>query len=79
MLKFSAAATYVGSTFDSSIASGDLDLPAYTRVDVSAVWHVSPRLETYLVIDNLTDEQYEQFVGLEARGIAPRMAVELSF
>ncbi|HEU4779551.1 MAG TPA: TonB-dependent receptor [Steroidobacteraceae bacterium] len=78
MLKFSAAATYVGSSFDSSIATGDVRLPAYTRVDVSAVWQVSPRLETYLAIDNLTDEQYEQFIGFEARGIAPRLGVKFS-
>jgi outer membrane cobalamin receptor len=78
VLKFSAAATYVGSSFDSSIATGDVDLPAYTRVDVSAVWQVSPRFETYLAIDNLTDQQYEQFVGFEARGIAPRLGVKFS-
>jgi vitamin B12 transporter len=77
-LKFSAAATYVGSSFDSSIATGDVRLGAYTRVDVSAVWKLSPRLETYLAIDNLTDEQYEQFVGFEARGIAPRLGVKFS-
>ena len=35
--KLSAAATYVGSSLDSSIATGDVHLDAYTRVDVSAV------------------------------------------
>jgi outer membrane receptor protein involved in Fe transport len=54
-------------------------LPAYTTIDVSAVWKVSPRLETYLAVDNLTDEQYEQFVGFEVRGIAPRLGIRLSF
>jgi outer membrane cobalamin receptor len=77
-LKFSATATYVGVSFDSSIATGDVELPAYTRIDVSAAWQVSPRLETYLAIDNLTDKQYEQFVGFEARGIAPRLGVKFS-
>ena len=76
--RLSAAATYVGSSFDSSIATGDVRLGAYTRVDVSAAWQVSPRLETYLAIDNLTDEQYEQFVGFEARCIAPRLGVKFS-
>jgi len=76
--KFSAAATYVGSSFDSSIATGDVTLPAYTLIDVSAVWQVSPHLEAYLAIDNLTDEQYEQFVGNEARGILPRAGVKFS-
>jgi vitamin B12 transporter len=77
-LKFSAAATYVGSSFDSSIATGDVRLSPYTRIDVSAVWRVSPRLETYLAIDNLTGEKYEQFVGFEARGIAPRAGVKFT-
>ena len=40
-LRFSASATYVGESFDSSIATGDLDLDAYTRLDVSAVWKLS--------------------------------------
>ncbi|MES1263130.1 MAG: TonB-dependent receptor, partial [Peristeroidobacter soli] len=78
-LKLSASATYVGESFDSSIATGDVELDAYTRIDVSAVWQVSPRVETYLTIDNLTDEQYEQFVGFVARGIVPRAGVKLSF
>lgn len=77
-LRFSATATYVGSSFDSSIATGDLRLDDYTRVDVSAVWQVSPRFETYLAIDNLTDEKYEQFVGFESRGILPRAGVRFS-
>ena len=77
-LQFSAAVTYVGSSLDSSIATGDVRLDAYTRVDVSAVWQVSPRLETYLAIDNLTDQQYEEFVGNVARGIMPRAGVRFS-
>jgi hypothetical protein len=42
------------------------------------VWQVSPRFETYLAVDNLTDERYEQFIGFEARGIAPRLGVKFS-
>jgi vitamin B12 transporter len=77
-LRFTASATHVGSSFDSSIATGDVRLDAYTRLDVSAAWQVSPRLETYVAIDNLTDEKYEQFVGFESRGILPRAGVRLS-
>jgi vitamin B12 transporter len=77
-LKFSAAATYVGSSLDSSIPTGDVRLDAYTRVDVSASWQLSPRFEAYLAIDNLTDQEYEEFVGFEARGIAPRAGVRFS-
>ena len=79
ILKFSASATYVGTSFDSSIATGDVRLPAYTRLDASAVWKVSPRFEAYLAVDNLTDQHYAQFVGFEARGIAPRAGIRLDF
>jgi vitamin B12 transporter len=78
-LKFSASATYVGESFDSSIATGDVDLDAYTRIDVSAVWQLSEKVETWLAIDNLTDENYQQFVGFESRGLLPRAGVRLSF
>jgi outer membrane cobalamin receptor len=77
-LKLSAAATYVGSSLDSSIATGDVRLEAYTRFDVSASWQLSPRFEAYLAVDNLTDEKYEEFVGFESRGVAPRAGVRFS-
>jgi len=78
-LSLAATVNYVGSSLDSSIATGDVELPSHTVLDVSAVWQVSPQFQTYLAIDNLTDEQYEQFVGFEVRGIAPRLGVKLSF
>jgi outer membrane cobalamin receptor len=74
----SAAVTYVGSSLDSSIATGDVTLPSYTLVDMSASWQVSPKFEAYAAVDNLTDQQYEQFVGFEVRGIMPRVGVKLS-
>lgn len=77
-LQLSAAATYVGSARDSSIPTGDVRLDSYTRIDVSAAWQVSPRLQAYVAIDNLTDEKYEEFVGNEARGILPRAGVKLA-
>ena len=77
-LNFAAAATYVGSSLDSSIATGDVRLSPYTRIDVSAVWQLSDRVQTYVAIDNLTDEQYEQFVGFAARGITPRAGLKIS-
>jgi len=77
-LRFSAAATYVGSSLDSSIPTGDVRLDSYTRFDVSASWQASEKLEAYLAIDNLTDQKYEEFVGNEARGIMPRAGVKFS-
>jgi outer membrane cobalamin receptor len=78
-LRLSAAATYVGTSLDSSIPTGDVRLDAYTRVDVSASWQASEHFEAYVALDNLTDQQYEQFVGFESRGIAPRAGVRVSY
>ncbi|WP_129646363.1 TonB-dependent receptor plug domain-containing protein [Peristeroidobacter agariperforans] len=78
VLTLSAVATHVGSSFDSSIATGDVRLRGYNRVDVDAAWKFSPRFEMYVSIDNLTDEQYEQFVGFEERGIVPMAGVRVS-
>jgi vitamin B12 transporter len=78
-LRLSASATYVGESFDSSIPTGDVTLDAYTRVDVSAAWQVSEKFQTYVALDNLTDEKYEQFVGFESRGFMPRAGVKLNF
>jgi iron complex outermembrane receptor protein/vitamin B12 transporter len=77
-LRFSAAATYVGSSLDSSIATGDVRMDSYTRIDVSASWQASGKLEAYLAIENLTDQQYEEFVGNVTRGIMPRAGVRFS-
>ena len=41
------------------------------------MWRLSDRIQTYLAIDNVTDEQYEQFVGFTARGITPRLGVKV--
>jgi outer membrane cobalamin receptor len=77
-LEFTGAVTYVGSSLDSSIATGDVTLPSYTLVNVSASWQVSKKFEAYAAIDNLTDQQYQQFVGFEVRGIMPRLGVKFS-
>ncbi|HET7812559.1 MAG TPA: TonB-dependent receptor [Steroidobacteraceae bacterium] len=77
-LTFSATASYTGSTFDSSIPTGDVTLPSYTLVDLAASWQVSGKFEAWLAIDNLTDRQYQQFVGFEVRGIMPRLGVKFS-
>ncbi len=78
-LKLSFSATYVGDSFDSSIATGDVRIDPYTRVDAAASWQVSTRFEAYLALDNLTDQKYEEFVGNEVRGILPRAGVRFSF
>jgi len=78
-LKLSAAATYVGGSLDSSIATGDVRMDSFTTLDVSAAWELSPRFEAWVAVDNLTDEKYEEFVGNEVRGMLPRAGLRYSF
>jgi vitamin B12 transporter len=77
-LRFSASATHVGSSRDSSIATGDVRVDSYTRLDVTAAWRLSDNFEAWVALDNLTDERYEQFVGNEVRGFLPRAGVRLT-
>jgi len=53
-------------------------MDSYTRIDLSASWQASENLEAYLAIDNLTDQQYQEFVGNVTRGIMPRAGVRFS-
>ena len=78
-IRISLQATYVGSALDSSIPTGDVRLDDYTRFDASASWQVSKKFEAYLAVDNLTDQQYQEFVGFTVRGIAPRAGVRLTY
>ena len=73
-----AGSAFALATESSGPARGERELRTHL-LDVSAVWRVSEKLETYLAIDNLTDERYEQFVGFESRGILPRAGVRLVF
>ena len=78
-LKLSLSATYVGTALDSSIPTGDVRLDAYTRFDFAASWQAAKNFEAYLALENLTDQQYQEFVGFTARGILPRAGARFSF
>ena len=68
------------TSFDSSIATGDVDLPAYTTRGCQRRV-ASCRRSSRRISPSTTSpiEQYEQFVGFEVRGIAPRLGVKFSF
>src|SRR6185503_3140374 len=78
-LRLSLSATYVGTALDSSIPTGDVRLDAYTRFDFAASWQAAKNFEAYLALENLTDQQYQEFVGFTARGILPRAGARFSF
>lgn len=68
--------TEVGSSFDSSIPTGDSELNSYSRVDVSASWKLSESLRIDAAVDNLLDEDYFEAIGFQALGRRARLALE---
>jgi outer membrane cobalamin receptor len=78
-IALNASWLYVGESFDSSIPTGSLTLPAYHRVDVNLAWSVSPKFRLNLAIDNLLDEGYAEAIGFTAPGIRPRLKMQYRF
>jgi iron complex outermembrane receptor protein len=48
----------------------DLDVSAYTRLDLRLGWHPSPELETSLVLQNVLDSKHPEYQ--EDEGLSPR-------
>jgi iron complex outermembrane receptor protein/vitamin B12 transporter len=67
-LTSTASLVYVDEVYESSIATGDLTLDAYTRLDLSLNWQYSKKWRLGGVIENLTDESYQQTVGTDSPG-----------
>jgi vitamin B12 transporter len=59
-----------GSQIDSALSWGDPDvtLKAYTLVNVSANYSASDKMDVYLSLNNLFDEDYQQVNGYETLG-----------
>lgn len=71
-------ALYVGELYDSSIATGDVVLDPYARADLGVTWRPDARWRLQFAVDNLTDEERQEAVGLPAQGRAARVAVQLN-
>jgi len=72
-------ALFVGRVFDSSIPTGDVELDSYALFNTAVTWIPHKRAKVFLAVDNLFNEDYEQFVGFPAPGIAPRGGIKLTF
>lgn len=72
-------ALFVGKVLDSSIPTGDVELDPYSRFDLALTWKPQSNLKFYLAVENLFDEDYEQFVGFPAPGITPRIGIQARF
>jgi outer membrane cobalamin receptor len=71
-------ATYVGSTVDFSVPTGEVRLPGFATMDASVERRFG-RWRAGLAFDNLLDKRYEQFVGYPAAGLRVRASVRAAF
>ena len=74
-----AAWLSVGEVFDSSVPTGEITLDGYNRVDVTATYRMTDKLNLLMSVDNLLDEEYEQAIGFSSPGVRPRFAIRYSF
>jgi vitamin B12 transporter len=77
-IQFSWNTEYVRRIFDSSIPTGDLFLPSYSKTDVGVSYKYK-WLTAAFNIDNLFDKKYQQFVGFENPGRRARISLSANF
>ncbi len=78
-VKFNLDAVFTGSVPDSSIPTGDVTLDPYDVYNVALTWTPKDRISVFVAVDNLFNEQYQQYVGFPAPGISPRAGVTVTF
>jgi len=77
--ELSAELLHVGRQRDSSIPTGDRDLPEYSRVDLRWQRRLDPHWRLEVAVDNLFDRHYEEYIGAPVAGRALRLAVAAQF
>jgi iron complex outermembrane receptor protein/vitamin B12 transporter len=70
---------YIGERFDSSIPTGELALPSYSRLDFALNWEIADSIQLNFAIDNATDVNYEEAIGFPAIGRRTRISVQKTF
>ena len=78
-LNFNLTLQNADERFDSSIPNPEVELAAYTRLDVAMHYDLSPKLRTSLVFDNLLDERYSDADGFPAIGRRGRVTLRYRF
>jgi outer membrane cobalamin receptor len=78
-LSLDASWLNVGETFDSAIPTGDMVVTGYDRVDVTATFTPSVKLNVLLSIDNLLDEDHYKAIGFPSPGTRARLGLRYRF
>ncbi|HEU4652854.1 MAG TPA: TonB-dependent receptor [Steroidobacteraceae bacterium] len=73
-----ADARFVGSRHGSSVPTGDRDLDAYRRLDVSITRNLNSRAKLYFNLDNALDNDYQETVGFRSPGMQARVGINVT-
>jgi len=68
-----------GEFYDSAIATGLVELPAYAEVNAAAQWQWNETLTLTFNIDNILNERYEESVGFRDPGRQWRVGLRYYF
>ncbi len=72
-------ALFVDEVLESSIPTGDLTLPSYTRLDLTTSWELSKEFLLHLVVRNILDKDYLTAVGAPAPGASVEVGITATF
>lgn len=72
-------AVHVGRTLDSSIPTGDRELPSWTRLDGGVRWRVAAPVALRLDAENLLDADYDELLGFPGARRTARLRADLRF
>lgn len=70
---------YVDEVFESSIPTGDVMLDSYYRFDLSVNWQYSKTWSIGAVVENATDQEYQETVGTNSPGVSARVSIAVKF
>ncbi len=78
-LQVRAEVAFASESFDVQIAApGMTTVAGYGVLDLAATWQLLPSWQVFGRIDNLTDTDYEHFIGFPQKGITARIGLRFT-
>lgn len=74
-----AAWLNVGKSYDTSVPTGGMYLASYNRVDATATYSHSEKMQVILSVDNLLDQNYYEAIGFPSIGSRARLGLRYRF
>jgi len=76
-MHWSVLAAYTGSYFDSSVATGSVEMPKYWQLDTALRWRFTRDATASFAVKNLLDDDYEESVGFSNGGITAVLGLSI--